>query len=269
MSNYFSNFPVINYPDAGLVKNIAARVRFDNIDNATLPYTMNHSLRPDQIADRYYNDQNDDWSIYIANNIIDPYYQWYLDPEVLDELVINEHGSLEFAAQKIVFWRTNWRSHGGQIAPAVYDALPGQAKQYFNANTDDQMRVVSYQRKKVNIYRATNVIVRYILASPLPLAVGDPVILGLAVGTGVVSAIDGLNVLVKDIIGQQAVTLLNGVACTIVEQYAPISLVEAPYFEPVSAYDAAVALNDSRRTIKVVAPAQIGSLNKELTRVLS
>lgn len=269
MSNYFTNFPLIDYPNAGEVINIAARVRFDNLDQATLPYTMNHSLRPDQIADRYYGNEDDDWSIYIANNIIDPYYQWYVDPEVLNQLIVDQYKSLDIAAQTVVFWRTNWRGDGTLISPNVYNSLPAMVKQYYNANTDDQTRVVSYQRKKVTIFRKTNLIVRYALATIPLFKVGDKVILGSSTGTGVVTSIDGLNVLVQDIIGTSAVTLINGIACAVIEQHAPISLIEAPYYEPVSAYDAAVALNDSRRAINVVAPNQISSLNKELARVLS
>jgi hypothetical protein len=269
MSNYFTNFPLIDYPNAGQVINIAARVAFNNIDQATVPYTMSHSLRPDQIADRYYSNEDDDWSIYIANNIIDPYYQWYVDPEVLNELLVKQYKSLDVAAQTIVFWRTNWRGDGTLITPTAYNSLPAAVKQYYNANIDDQVRVTSYQRKKVTIFRKTNLMIRYALISTPTFNVGDKVTLGTLIGTGVVTSINGLNVLVQDIIGTSAVTTINGISCTILEQHAPISLIEAPYYEPVSAYDAAVALNDSRRTIKVVVPNQIGPLSKELARALS
>jgi hypothetical protein len=269
MSNYFTNFPLVDYPNAGQVLNIAARVAFNNIDQATVPYTMNHSLRPDQIADRYYNNENDDWSIYIANNIIDPYYQWYIDPEVLNQIIAKQYTSLDIAAQKIVFWRTNWRGDGALLTPLVYDSLPAIVKQYYNASTNGSGQVTSYQRKKATIFRKTNLIVRYALVSPPTFNVGDKVTLGTLTGTGVVTSINGLNVLVQDIIGTSAVTTINGITCTVIETHAPISAVETPYYEPVSAYDAAVALNDSRRSIKVVVPDQIGPLNKQLARVLS
>ena len=80
-TSYFKNFPTISYGDA-LVTNIIARAKLDstvrNKASVFFPYTVRDGERPDIIAGNYYEDPNFAWLIYLANEMLDPYFEWPL-----------------------------------------------------------------------------------------------------------------------------------------------------------------------------------------------
>jgi hypothetical protein len=270
MSSYFKYFPLVNYRNTGIAKNITARAIINMRDKAVIKQSLVKPLRPDQIADRFYNDQNLDWAVYIANDVLDPYYDVYLNDDVLHSIIINNYGSLEEASQKIVFWESNWRGDIEPIAVSVYNSLPADAKGFFNAKTDGRGNVVSYVRKRRSIYKATNIIVRYELASELDVEVGSNVTLGTFEGRGTVVSVDGNYLTVQHILNSYNVATVEDVVVndiTFIEK--SISDTEAPYFSPVTAYDAAVTANELRRKINLVPSNQAENLRKELKRALA
>ena len=100
MPGYFNNFPVIQYKPAGFTKSVSLRditrrVGFvDNIrDNAFtyLPYTIQSNETVEEVAYYYYGDAEYSWLIYLANQIIDPYYQWPMNTDVLFQYIANKY----------------------------------------------------------------------------------------------------------------------------------------------------------------------------------
>lgn len=101
---YFEQFPSILYsfdPANGsfqMVTNIFARVKFlDSILSNTViyyPYSVQDGDTPWSIADKYYDDPQRHWIVMFANRIIDPYFDWPLTQNDLDENIVAKFGSI-------------------------------------------------------------------------------------------------------------------------------------------------------------------------------
>ena len=105
---YFSDFPQIEY-QAKIARSIMARPRIASslLSNpaAIYSYTVNNDLRPDQVAHLYYGDSELLWLIFLANNIIDPYYGWPLTQNVFQDFIISKYGTIANAKSTIKHYR--------------------------------------------------------------------------------------------------------------------------------------------------------------------
>lgn len=106
--SYFKNFPIIEY-NAKIARNIIARPRLKEsiLSNplAFYDYVIEHDMRPDQVAAGYYNDPSLLWLIFLANDIVDPYYQWPLTQEQFRRHLIAKYGSVETAQSTILHYK--------------------------------------------------------------------------------------------------------------------------------------------------------------------
>ena len=88
MSNYFSKLPNLLYLDRGnkeirtyaRAKNLFRRIKIreindDQITNFEL-YNVLDGERPDNVAEKFYNDPNLDWVVLLANNILNVQSEW-------------------------------------------------------------------------------------------------------------------------------------------------------------------------------------------------
>lgn len=105
---YFSKFPIVTYSGVS-VRNITLRANFiasfkNNASNF-YPYTLKDGETADALAYDYYGDPNYVWVIYMANNIIDPYYDWPLSSTQLDKFVANKYGSVAEAQSQILYYK--------------------------------------------------------------------------------------------------------------------------------------------------------------------
>lgn len=102
--NYFEQLPEIVYGKY-TIKNILARVKISDLVKTTTeayyPYTIDENDEPWMIAEDYYNDATLVWLVYLSNNIVDPYYDWYLNTEKFERFVAKKYNSLA-AAQSLV-----------------------------------------------------------------------------------------------------------------------------------------------------------------------
>ena len=91
---YFAKFPLIKYANNAAV-NIVERAKIaDSVFNNPYiwyKYDIRNFERPDQIANFYYNDQFMDWLLYMSNNIIDPYYGWYMSDDVFFAYLVKKY----------------------------------------------------------------------------------------------------------------------------------------------------------------------------------
>jgi hypothetical protein len=95
--NYFKNFPVVQY-DQQAVRNIILKAKIaknlvESYD-AFYPYTIKTGETPTSLSYDYYGTIDYVWLIFIANDIVDPYYDWPLDQEVFDQFIIKKYGSI-------------------------------------------------------------------------------------------------------------------------------------------------------------------------------
>jgi hypothetical protein len=101
---YFKNFPQIAYTldqDAQsfkIVPNMLAKVRFNQavIDNSSLyfQYDVKDGERPEDIAYRVYKDPTKHWVILIANEVLDPQYDWVLSQTNFEKYINTKYSSL-------------------------------------------------------------------------------------------------------------------------------------------------------------------------------
>ena len=105
---YFSDFPQIEY-QAKIARSIMARPRIASslLSNpaAIYSYTVNNDLRPDQVAHLYYGDSELLWLIFLANNIVDPYYGWPLTQNAFQDFIISKYGTIATAKSTIKHYR--------------------------------------------------------------------------------------------------------------------------------------------------------------------
>ena len=112
MSDFFSNYPIINYNIEKVkplkttkIVNILNRPQIKNkvLGNISsyYPYSVQEQDRPDTIAYDYYGSVSYTWMILLANDIIDPYYDWPIFNKELEAYIINKYGSLQEARDKI------------------------------------------------------------------------------------------------------------------------------------------------------------------------
>lgn len=104
MSNYFGYLPDLLYLDRGnkeirtyaRTKNLFRRIRLREINDGQATnfefYNVLSGERPDNVAQKFYDDPALDWVILLANNIIDIYSEWPLDNTSFQKYVEDKYG---------------------------------------------------------------------------------------------------------------------------------------------------------------------------------
>lgn len=106
---YFKQVPDFEYTSIDLernsisdyttVKNLfkRAKIRDDIFQNLSYfeKYTIRGDERPDQVADKFYNDSTLDWLILTANNINNVYAEWPKTQYAFNEYLLEKYGSYE------------------------------------------------------------------------------------------------------------------------------------------------------------------------------
>jgi hypothetical protein len=111
MPRYFRYFPETKYKDK-ILTNITRRVRFDETiatdPYVFLPYTIKNDERPEDVAFFYYGSVDYVWMIYLANNIIDPYYDWPMNQKDFDNHIIEKYADeANTTGRAVLEWSMN------------------------------------------------------------------------------------------------------------------------------------------------------------------
>jgi hypothetical protein len=167
MERYFDKFPIIRYSNNNVV-DITLRVKLlDRISAnpyAFYPYTITDSERADQFSSRYYKDPYQSWLIYLTNNIVDPYYEWYLDEEQFIEYLDKKYQSYFTAQQKIKYYQNNWENQEN-INLSEYNALPSSMRKYWSPLYGTGSNVTGYERIATDWSTSTNKVVSYAVSN--------------------------------------------------------------------------------------------------------
>ena len=110
MSEYFSNFPRIQYdmdgtnpisPDYTIAINImvSQKLRDAIEDDVAMyyPYIIPPDTRPDILSYQIYGDIAYTWTIFYVNNILDPYWSWPLTEQQFTRYLNSKYGSVNTA----------------------------------------------------------------------------------------------------------------------------------------------------------------------------
>ena len=91
---YFEKFPIIEY-EGRRVRDISRRSNFvrsvSNNPYLYYPYTVSEGERAEDIANFYYGSVDYVWLVYMANNIIDPYHEWPMDPQTFNDYLVAKY----------------------------------------------------------------------------------------------------------------------------------------------------------------------------------
>ena len=92
------------------LSDMTLKTDFQAIDNPLLYYPINiaNDIRPDQLAYKQYQDPYTSWIIYLSNDIIDPYFEWYLNDSQLINFVKDKYGSMDSAMNKVAYYINNY-----------------------------------------------------------------------------------------------------------------------------------------------------------------
>ena len=161
--SYFQFFNDIEYSNTSAI-DITERVIINNnkniISNPYLyyPVDIKEGFRADNIAQNAYQNPFYSWIIYLSNEVIDPYYDWYLTNDQFNQFIVKKYGSYQAAETKVAYFINNWADQP-DIDVSVYNALDPDMKKYWEPNYN-QSAVYSYSRIQEDWSTTTNFIVK-------------------------------------------------------------------------------------------------------------
>lgn len=108
MSSFFDRFPRVAYDINGtkpteriLATNLLFRLAFirETLGNFSFfyEYVLRDTDQPDTLAHQLYGNPEAHWVILLANNIVDPLYDWPMNSSVFKNYIIKKYGSVETA----------------------------------------------------------------------------------------------------------------------------------------------------------------------------
>ena len=159
-SEFFANYPRIAYdisgdnstaPNYTVAVNLMIRNKLKEAveDDITVyyPYVVPEGMRPDVLSYQYYGDTIYTWTIFLANNIVDRYWEWPLSYKDFREYVSDKYGSIETAKSQIHHYEYTARARaektGTSDSVPVYK-LEIDYKTYTETAVDEREIIYSY-----------------------------------------------------------------------------------------------------------------------------
>ena len=279
MARYFDRFPVIDY-DGNVAKNILARVDFTDKTKkdiySTFQFTLEEGFeRPDLLSYNYYGSSKFDWMIYLTNNIVDPYYDYYKSAEDFKSYIETKYGSNSNARSITLFYRLNWHEDERTITTQQYDSLEADetsnAQKYWRPKITNTGTVIGYERMKEEWTVSTNKIeLLSLTVAPSSFEIGDRVS---QTSTGAYATVDYIDLenntlTVKHVSGTFEVNEEEGIQeITLIKQNIPEA--ESEYWYAVNAYDDEKETNELKRNIFVLKSSYLAETEKQFIQQLS
>lgn len=114
-----------------------------------VPYVVQDGERPDNVANKAYDDPTLDWTVLIANNIQNIYDEWPKDSETFKQYIIEKYGSLEAAMATVKYY---YDGSGNIINSADYGVLSSNSGK--RTETDYQYETrVNINKSKIRLFR--------------------------------------------------------------------------------------------------------------------
>jgi hypothetical protein len=246
------------------------------------PYTIKEGDRADTIANYYYGDPGYDCIVYFSNNIVDPYYDWYMDGESFKRFITEKYGSLTVAKRNIKFFRSNYVSDDSMISPAAYDALSANQKRFWAPITGSYNNIIRYERKREDIIYQTNKVqqLNITLVGNTSFSNNEYVYQtsgGTTVSSGTVNFANSTVCIISNVGGTISTSYnlkggdssANATVSSVNTVSTSIGVDVQSYFESVSFYDYETELNDKRKNIKLIDVAYVTAIEREFKQLLS
>ena len=274
MSRYFSRFPLVDY-NGTPAKNILARVDFTDQTKkdiyANFDYVLQEgSTRPDILSFNYYNSTQYDWLIYMTNNIVDPYHDYYKSQADFKNYIVGKYGTAEIARANILFYRNDWAPDESLITESVYNSLSIIVKKYWKPKINTTNQVVGYERVKEDWIVSTNRIVQLTVTADISgFSVGDTITQSSVDASGtLVSKDDAAGILiVQHVDGVYTVSTADGITSVIILK-ENINTLEASFWTPVYAYEYEEEQNELKKYISLIKSDYVPDVEKSFIEQL-
>jgi hypothetical protein len=286
---YFEKFPIITY-NGFPVRNLTEKAVFVN-NNGTYnnplvyyAYDVQEYERPDAIANRYYNDPYLAWILMLTNNVVDPYYDWRIDAQTLNDILIKKYGSLANAS-KIKYYRNNWYSYPDPITSSQFNILDTMLQTYYEPIVMDIYSAnnpTRYRRKREDWIVQTNAVAQYSVANGTPF-INDEIVnvtINGSGGTGQVAFANSTTITLQHLDGTTSSNSISSAsmigsesrsntAVTSAKLLASnIPSAEISYWSPVTYFDYESEINQKNTTINVLNSKYSAKFSKQLTQLL-
>ena len=282
MYDLLSRYQLISYGN-NVVNNILTKISLNKVANESAsvfyPYVIKEGERPDIIAADYYGDPRYAWLILLTNKVVDPIYDWPLSQRQFEKFIIKKYSSIEYAQQKIFYWRNNWYLDDSLITVSAYEALSPALRKYWDPVLGRSSNSVNYRRKQSDSTAETNVTSEIEVDDSTGFQVGEVIrqftgssVTGLAVIKGindntlVVQNVIGTIDTSDTVIGYLSQTVATVSAYTVISQDIPLD--EVPYWTYVTSYDYEEDLNESKKHIRLIDRAYLNVIEKQLDNIL-
>lgn len=157
--SYFSNFNTIKYGNNSVIDITERVVVTENTQKNPFiyyPVDISDGDRADNVAFNNYQDPYKSWIVYLNNDIIDPYYEWYMNQDQFIEFIKTKYGSYELSVNKIRYFINNWVDQP-EISISTFNALTPEQQLYWEPNYNIT-KIRSYSRVKQDWITTTNFI---------------------------------------------------------------------------------------------------------------
>jgi len=303
MTQFFNKFPAVYYANS-IAKNLLSRVNMSKLaftdKQAFYAYVTKDGQRPDHISYDYYDDPDYVWLLALANQVIDPYYEFSVKDDDIDSLIIKKYGSLSIAQNTLLFFENNYVNDDSNITVSNYNSLSTSLQKYWAPQLGYNNQIIGYVRKQENWAVSTNQSNQLILASVTGTFLPEERIIqnGEVIGTcdsfygtsmtikhvtnalvaslimltedGLIltsednlSLIEESEVVIGELSGAKGYIIGNAVATT------NIPLNELGYWYAVSAYEYEHRINHDKRHVNMLDNRYSASAAKQLKNLLS
>lgn len=165
-NDLFINFPTINYNGQTAIDITQSIKMVSNlVSNTTLlaAYTLNQSIRSDQLAGAVYDDPYLEWMIFLSNNQIDG-FDWYMDQTQFYTYLNKKYGDWVLTQQTTAYWINNWYTGSG-LTVSAFNALDPSLVKYYEPTFDASHNVLGYTRRQIDWTISTNHLVQFAFAA--------------------------------------------------------------------------------------------------------
>ena len=177
MSEYFANFPRILYdingtnvtsPNYTTAINLMIRQKLRDAIKSDIsiyyPFVIPESIkRADILSYQLYGDVKFTWTIFLVNQIFDPYWEWPMDSKAFQSFLAGKYGSVESAKSIVHHYDYIW--HPRVERTGTSDPIPEQVVEVDYATyktVGEDFRKVKYafewEEEKNETYRSINLI---------------------------------------------------------------------------------------------------------------
>jgi hypothetical protein len=274
MGKYFNRFPLVDY-NGTPAKNILARADFTDQAKKDIYLNFDYvlqegSTRPDILSFNYYNSSQYDWLIYMANEIVDPYHDYYKSQQDFKNYIVGKYGSADIARNKILFYRNDWAPDESLIPESVYEGLAVNIKKYWKPKLSSTFQIVGYERVKEDWIASTNRIVQLSVSIDIStFNSGDTITQQSTNATGVLVSKDTAAgiLIVQHVTGSFTVSVSDSItAVTVLNEN--ITVGEQAFWSPVYAYDYEEEQNELKKYIKMVKSGYLSDIEKSFIEQL-